>query len=146
MIHKKAFSQMTKKILRRQAGLHDYQIMHPSRDWIIGLCFASAVFLVGAAMSAQLYFSNSNTTLVMDGSVEEVVVYRESLVEAALKQLQERDAIYQKLQLSSRGVTPDPLPSPVVATSSPLQVVEEVATTTEVIAPPIDAAVVPAPL
>ncbi len=134
MIHKNAFSKITGKILRRQAGLHDYQIMHPTRDWLIGLCFAVTVFLVGAALSAQLYFSNINTTLVMDDSAEEVVVYRESIVEAALKELEERDAVYQQLQVSSGRVSvPVPASSPAVATTSPVQVGEEISTTTPLI-------------
>ena len=136
---------MSRKIMRRQSGLHDYQIMHPTRDWYIGLAIAVSIFLVGAAASAQLYFMNKNISLDTNAEAE-VVVYRESIVEAALERLRERDAVFSALQTA-----PGNQPVVPVATTTPAIPTEEVASTTPVTTTPvetleIDNTVIPAPL
>lgn len=137
---------MANKILHRQAGLRDYQIMHPTRDWHIGLAVAVSIFLVGAATSAQLYFSNINTSLEAQVTPEEVIVYRETVVEAALERLVEREETFRQLQGSAVRGAPAPIDT-TVATSTPF-VDEAVSTGTATSSPttPAEDVITPAPL
>jgi hypothetical protein len=114
---------------------------------------ASSIFLVGAATSAQLYFSNKNTALQIDAPTEEVIVYRESVVEAALTRLSDREAIFNQLKNNRGNSQPTLVIPPVeagvgsstVATTSP-----SVATSSPAIIPvveePTDSVTIPAPL
>ena len=122
--------------------------MHPQRDWLIGLGISIAIFVAGAALSTYTYIANIEVSQTSSETAEEVVVYRESMVEAALEQLRERETVF----LSVLGSPVPTVPVIPVATTTPTisdQEEPEVPAETEVNQAPSSlesGEIVPAPL
>lgn len=55
MINKKDIVIMARKIARRGKGRHDRKIMHPSREWLVGLGLLLVALLVGGFINAERY-------------------------------------------------------------------------------------------
>lgn len=87
----KHIDTIIKSINRHKKGLRDPQIMHPEREWSIGIFMAVFIFISSAAWSLGVYISNRNASAnVQTEEQSESVVYRESMVEEALSRLKER--------------------------------------------------------
>ncbi len=98
MMNKNEFTKMAKRILRSSEGLHSPQLMHPSRDWIIGLLVAIVFFAAAAVWSSMTYLEYQEIAISNEDVTEvDIVVYRESLVEASLKEFDERARTYEFL-------------------------------------------------
>lgn len=85
MIHKTSFSEMAKKVFRHERGLRDLQIMHPEREWLVGLLVMVLVFATSATWSAQVYLKNKNVSAAPTTTGEGENVYREPQVKEALR-------------------------------------------------------------
>lgn len=98
MINKKQIEVMAKKIMRHQQGLQDPQIMHPEREWTMGLVIFLVILLFCTFLSIYIYSQNKNFSLgEIDSNTNEVVVYRESLVKEALEKFSQRDTELKNL-------------------------------------------------
>jgi hypothetical protein len=94
----KHIDTILKSISRHKRGLRDPQIMHPEREWLIGILIALIIFVLSGTWSLTLYLKNRNATA--EGQFEEqseTVVYRESMVNEALGRLRERDETLKSL-------------------------------------------------
>ena len=132
MIHKADINRIAKKVLRHRKGVRDHHLIHPAREWFIGI-LASICIVVGAG-----YWSVVTYTSINNRSVEavvtpstEVVVYRTELVTAALEKFGERAATFEELLTSSVVPTlpaPEvvPAPAPIETTTTTEPVVEEI--------------------
>jgi len=134
MMNKKELTAFAKNILHSHKQLRSPQIMHPAREWFIGLLVAAGIFGVCAFVSVQAYLEHRHIDLtVYVDETSTATVYRESLVEAALDLFSSRSQRYDELQL---GATPlraeeEPEVETSVATSSTVaSSTEEVSTTT----------------
>ena len=125
MINKKHIADMARHITRHAKGLKDPRIMHPEREWVLGLAVALGIFTVTAAGSAFSYMKNKHPVAESTEGASEVPVYRESIVKDALKQLETRDREREAL-LSGMSLPEPVLPAPEASTT--------LATTTEVVA------------
>lgn len=121
MIEKKLSHSIVKDILRRKKGLANHQIMHPEREWFLGLAMAFLFLCLSTIWSISLYreYSALSQKTSTDGDYTEVV-YRESTVEAALLEFTNRKEAYSEIKTRLQNqpvfipppiVTP-PLPSP----------------------------------
>ena len=107
MIHKKDILKIAKKVLRKQKGLRDHQLIHPAREWLIGILLGLGCFTVIAWGSVATYITYSNVTVTGTTDVEaEKVVYRAELVDAALKVFGEREKNYTELLENRVSVLP----------------------------------------
>lgn len=98
MMNRKTFSKITKRIMRSQKGIRDPKLVHPRREWVIGILAASFVLIGAAAWSATTYLNYQDIELTMgQGTEAEVVVYRESLVNASLEVFTERQRELDRL-------------------------------------------------
>lgn len=79
--------------------------MHPEREWVIGLCVGVAIFTVTASGSAYTYWQNKHLSAVVPEVIEEVVVYRESMVKEALKRFGDRNAEREALMGTMTGMS-----------------------------------------
>ena len=86
------------KLLKKKVVLSDPQLMHPEREWVIGLVVAVFIFLGAASMSAYTYFSNQSISVYVGEDSNDDVVYRESLVKEVLETIKEREATLDSLQ------------------------------------------------
>lgn len=96
---------MAKKILHHDTGLRSPQLMHPAREWGIGLFIGVVIFAVSAFWSAQIYLSHREISIGDGGGTNsEVTVYRKTLVDAALAELEKRSAAHTELLPASSGI------------------------------------------
>lgn len=119
---------MAKKVFAHKHGLRDPRIMHPDRDWFIGLLLAGTLFVVCAGWSAKVFFENKNVGLGQ--TVEKDVtdsVYREAQVAEALLLIREREVVLSRIVgNASVGVAlPEVVEDKVQATSSASGAVDE---------------------
>lgn len=127
MMKSSDFKQIAKKLIKQQQGLHDVQIMHPAREWHLGIMLALLIVGSSVIYSTSTYYKNKRADMADITIVEsDPVVYRENMVAEALANLQKRDSIRESL------INEMPVPVEVadleIATSSPA---EEVGTSTE---------------
>lgn len=99
MINKSEFTDIAKRVLRFNKGLKSPQIMHPQREWLTGLLVAIIFFGSSVAWSAHMYIKYKNLAINgSDVSIDtEVIVYRESLVTAALEEFSSRQELHNEL-------------------------------------------------
>jgi hypothetical protein len=91
MMNKNTFAQIAQRIAKPERGFRQSHLIHPAREWSIGLVVATLLFVVSAVWSAHLYMTYRDISVQeADPFAEEVVVYRESLVEGALLKFTER--------------------------------------------------------
>jgi len=119
---------MAKSIFNSDKGLQAPKLMHPVREWTIGL-LAGILILIGTGVwSAQTYIFYRNTGNISYASVEtEVVVYRASLVEVALTNYANKVEVNRALLANTPSVisTPEEVEDEVFFSSTTNQVGED---------------------
>lgn len=124
MINKDKFTKLTKQITRSNSGAHNLQIMHPTRDWTIGLVVGLVIFIVSVTWSSQTYLKYRVVSVGEHNTEQtEIVVYRESLVKDTLAEFAAREEQYRSLTetASAANVTPvfaEAVPAAATASSS----------------------------
>jgi hypothetical protein len=89
----KQIENIIKSINRQRRGLRDPQIMHPEREWLIGMVLALSIFVLTATWSMTVYLKNRNASTQIEAEQQsESVVYRETMVAEALARLEKRTA------------------------------------------------------
>ncbi|MCA9360620.1 hypothetical protein H6785_01480 [Candidatus Nomurabacteria bacterium] len=86
MKNKNNFIGIAEKVFHSKNEIKNPQIMNPGREWATGLLIGFLIFGVTTVWSVQTYLSN-RTIGESDGSIEvdNVVIYREAMVESALE-------------------------------------------------------------
>lgn len=144
MKNKQKIKEIAKKILKSQKGIRSPQIMHPTREWLVGLLIAIIIFGSSAIWSVFMYREYKNVSITDGGANTETIVYRESLVNAALQEFSERQKKHNDLL---NGVSNEAMSSQVeevgsVSTTTEL-VGSSTASITDEISPDLEAQVVP---
>lgn len=118
MIENTFIKKIVTGVLRnRHTAALDKNIMHPKREWFIGLFIGLMFLSAGATWSFRTYHQFSSVTVEESSDVLEEVVYRETLVDTALFDFATRKKGYDTLKaelLSKRKITPPPVVEEVV--------------------------------
>ena len=141
MIQKNNIKELIQKITRRQKGLRDQRIMHPEREWFIGLFIMLLIFILSTFWSAHTYLKNKNIA-VEKAEIEAPITYRDSIVKSVISTFDKRE---KELQLLYSSKPPQVIKEETVATTTPkTEVTPPVspATTT----PPVQDEIIPATL
>ncbi|MEK7462012.1 MAG: hypothetical protein AAB618_00335 [Patescibacteria group bacterium] len=79
-----------KKLSKKRVSLRDPQLMHPQREWVIGLVVSLGLFIFATFISVYIYFKNQaiDVSVAADDTAE--VVYRETLVNQVLEIIKQR--------------------------------------------------------
>jgi hypothetical protein len=110
MIDKKEFKKMAKKILQSDKPVQNPKLMHPAREWGVGILTGLVILAGSAIWSANTYISYRNGASISGSAPDgEVVVYRASLVEAALKTYADRTIKYESL-IGNNSVPTEEIP------------------------------------
>lgn len=92
-------------MLHPEQGIQNPQIMHPGRDWSIGLLIMLAVVSACVTWSANMYFSYRDISISNEFTDDTATtVYRETLVQSVLSTMQARAEEYTSL-VTEGGVT-----------------------------------------
>lgn len=98
MIIKHNIFSIARHIVAHRGGRLDRQIMHPARDWTIGLAGVALLFLVGSVGAGYL-FLNKNILVTETYVVTiEPVQYDHKLIKQVLAQYTARQAQYELLR------------------------------------------------
>jgi hypothetical protein len=132
MINRKDITNVAKRMLRHHRGLEDPQIIHPQRDWFIGIGVSALVFALIMFWNVTAYIKHSNTNV--DASIEAVntdSVYREGQVKSALEFFSEREKKFNELISQTTDVSEvveiEPEPEEVIVVPETEEEIEEVA-------------------
>jgi hypothetical protein len=125
MIETKDITKMVQHIIRRDKGIADTQIMHPTREWFTGLGIAFLMVVLGSWFCYYLYTFYVNEIKKEVVIVEQAVPYQAATVTSALELFSARQKKYN--EIIGGGVSIAEMPV-VPATTTPISVT---ATTTE---------------
>jgi len=85
MMNKKEITKFAKAVIHSQKGLKNKQLMHPKREWLIGVGVALCIFIASISWSAVEYFKYETIEQqATSPSAAADAVYRETLVSEAL--------------------------------------------------------------
>ena len=86
MLSKDEIRKLAKRVVRHQQGRRTHQIMHPERDWLIGVAIAIFIVVASAVWSGSKYVETREIISVgVTAEAEDAAVYRESNVKTALE-------------------------------------------------------------
>lgn len=98
MMKSSDFKKIAKQILKKQSGLHDVQIMHPAREWHIGILIALIILVGSIAWSTTTYYKNKQIDSSDISAIQDdPVVYRDTLVERALVDLEQKKNVREAI-------------------------------------------------
>lgn len=152
MIEAKDITQMVKHVIRRSQGVPDSSIMHPMREWSLGLGSVALLVIVGVTIDILTYRYYNESIATAAPVVQTVVPYRAAQVESALTIYRAQHHTYELIRgVSSSNhsvVTPPASSTPVVVTTTssttvPVLPQEPVATSTATIPKEIEKPVAP---
>lgn len=97
MVDRNTFTKMAKKVLRSTNGARNPQVIHPEREWLIGLAIATVGFSVSVAWAVHEYTLYRYITITDYAPAEQIVIYRENMVKDALGAFTQRAEEHQSL-------------------------------------------------
>jgi hypothetical protein len=122
---------LAKKLFHHNQGVKRAKLMHPSRDWLIGVSIGMVIIILMIGWSAYTYLEKRDAIELTDTNIEPVLpVYNADIVEDALELYIRREEIFAQLNQSSApatGAVADPVIDTVSTTISSTtdQVAEE---------------------
>jgi hypothetical protein len=100
MKYKEFIALFTKRFFKKQQIVRDPQIMHPDREWVVGLFVATLIFAMSGYWSIQTYLKNRSATALEMVDDKAETVYRDSIVKEALETVRSRERELQNLTQS----------------------------------------------
>ena len=118
MIDKKDIIKMAKHVFKRGKGYPDRRLIHPKREWTVGLFMSLLVLFVGGTAAAQLYSTYRNVNTLLQVTPATMPRYNAQAVETALTEYRLREQEYESLQ-KNKGVSQSVVPvvTPAATTS-----------------------------
>lgn len=108
MIETKDVTKMVSHIIRRDKGIADTQLMHPTREWFIGLGITMLIVLLGSWFCWYIYNEYSQTINTPLTVSESVVPYQAATIAEAIKIYETKQSKFLEiLGTSDREVVPD---------------------------------------
>lgn len=101
MIEKDDITQMVKHILRRERGIPDRRIMHPSREWLIGLSLATLLLLTTATYAGYAFFIKTSAAALRPNAESDVVRYKQEAASEVLTRYQEKKQQFASLRANT---------------------------------------------
>ena len=108
MISKKDILKMVRHVRRKSQGVPDRRLIHPRREWIVGLALFVVVALAGVAYNMYTYATISNLENELAVEDSGVVRYQANTVDQALTIFRAKQAEFERL----RTVVPPPPSNP----------------------------------
>ena len=92
---------MARHVTRRNQGRPDTRIIHPVRDWLVGLSVAVLIFIAASGYAGWLFFIEKEkdaNTYVAD---VEVITYERELIDRVLATYRAKDVRFSELGVFS---------------------------------------------
>jgi len=88
---------MAQHVFKKGQGYPDRRLMHPRREWSIGLLVFAVVVVGGAFASSQVYVKYSDVDALIIEADTKIVSYDKQTVDAALELFRKRALLYETL-------------------------------------------------
>ena len=98
MITKNDIIKMARHVLRRSQGRPDNRIIHPLRDWLIGLSIAVLMLVTLSIYAGSLFFTEKNNDIDAYSVDIETVTYEYERVNNVLETYRARETTFDKLR------------------------------------------------
>lgn len=118
---------MVQAVIRRDRGFRDSRIIHPTREWFIGLAIMILAVVAGGAYSMLSYVLYDTTAYAPANVTDTLTVYRGVQVESAIELQRAKKEIHQNLIGTPAAALP-----PVNQVTPPTPGVEIITATTTV--------------
>lgn len=102
---------MVKKITRREQGIEDRRLMHPGREWVIGLVLSAIVTIAGGSYAFLVFLEYSGISVESEAVEVDQLQYDRASAIDAIEWYQALQASYETL-LDTRPQTAAPEPEP----------------------------------
>lgn len=113
---------MAQHVFKKGQGYPDRRLMHPRREWSIGLLMFTVVVIGGAFASSQVYVKYSDVDALIVEADTKIVSYDKQKVDEALELFRKRALLYETL--SAKTVTIQTVPT--VSTTTDTEITEVV--------------------
>ena len=107
MIDKKSIIKMAEHVFRRSQGYPDRRLMHPKREWGIGILIFTLLVFIGSLLAGKMFVQYKDFTEVVGVTEQSVPKYRDVIVQDALDLYQQKEVQFDVLQ--GEYVAPVPL-------------------------------------
>jgi hypothetical protein len=98
MIDKKSIIKMANDVLHRSQGYPDRRLLHPSREWGIGLVVFALVVITGSFFVGNIFIEYRSIDTVQSDAEVSIPQYREVHVTDALDLYRARNEEYERLR------------------------------------------------
>lgn len=136
MIHnKKQLADLATQIVKRHRQLRRSTLIHPAREWLVGLMVAGAIVIVSVLWSMVLYSDNQEIGQGDTSPAAGTDVYRLAPIEKAAAYITKQAAQHAALldENVSPAATPEEAPKDSATASTPPAVVDAPSATTAVV-------------
>ena len=135
MIETKDIKNMVAHIIRRDKGIADPQLMHPTREWFVGLFIAFVIVVCGSWFCVYIfstYRDKMNTPVVV---TEPAVPYQAARIAEAIKIFEAKQRTFSEI-LTGAGTTvaesPErPALNTIESTTTPKLIIEPISIVTD---------------
>lgn len=97
MIKKYDIIAAARTISRKSKGYRAPMLIHPQRDWWIGLCMFAVIVIAGGGVLARMYALNDSLDSLVGAEANSIPRYREEVVQDVLTEYRTRGVAYQML-------------------------------------------------
>jgi len=132
MIKTTFIKKITAGILRNhKMTALERNIMHPERDWLLGIFMGAIIVAIAAIWSVNTYVQFKNISVTSSGQTSDSIIYKENLVNSALSDFAKRKETYEllKQELLSQKLIPAAIVAPrelpaeaIVETEKPMMI------------------------
>lgn len=98
MITKHDIIKMAKHVFRRSRGMPDRRLLHPKRDWLIGMLMFATILIAGSIVSAQTFVSYQDVLPADDASVGIIPTYNSATIEKVLEEYRARTILFSNIE------------------------------------------------
>lgn len=106
MIKKKDIINMARHIAKRSSGRKDHRLMHPLRDWLIGLFTVVTLLLVGQVYTGFLLLQKQSEDIDSYTVQVETTSYKRERIDAALTTYREKQESFDSVRAEWALVQP----------------------------------------
>lgn len=97
MITKKDIVTMAQHVLKRSKGIPDKRLLHPGREWLVGLLAFSLVVIVGSVWAAKSFMFYWHADSATGGQKQNVPKYQQDWIETVLGEYDQKTADYEAI-------------------------------------------------
>jgi len=112
-------SKFARAVFAKKVTTSRNRLVHPERDWLIGVLIGVGILIGVMAWSAYMYISNrSGEANEADVTANATPTYRASVVEEALRLFADRAEQFSVLSAQTNATVPPPTPAEIAVTNA----------------------------